>query len=118
MKLPSPNPENVVAFDCDGTLILLHKNPNLTIIDPYDGMEHHVRIHARHLKLLKDRRARGCWTVVWSANGKAWAQAVVNALKVQEFVCDVQAKPQAIVDDLTAEEVFPNRIFIKDYDEV
>jgi len=44
--------------------------------------------------------ARGHAIVVWSGGGADWAEAVVKALKLEEFVDVVTAKPTYYIDDI------------------
>lgn len=108
--------EQVVGIDCDDTLVLwrqpMEGEETIDIVDPYDGNNVRLVIHKPHVKLLKDRYARGCHITVWSQGGPRWAKAVVDALGVQESVSTVQAKPFMIVDDLAASEWLKNRVFL------
>lgn len=109
------NPEHVIAFDCDDTLVMhsTHVPHDLKIADPYNkGHEVSVRIHKKHVKLLKDHFARGYYVMVWSHGGYEWAKAVVVALGLQDYVHHIMAKPSKMVDDLTAAENFPTVIYL------
>jgi len=68
--------------------------------------------HNGHIKILKDRKARGSFIVVWSAGGYAWANAVVKALGLEEYVDLVMTKPHAYVDDKQAAEIMGERIYL------
>lgn len=110
---------NAIYFDVDGTLIR----------DAYDGEEvcafpvpHPYRGNAqvwkvkmhRNIDLLKDMSTRGRIIVVWSQAGYQWADAVVRALDLQNFVDLVIEKPIAYVDDLESQEFMGQRIFLRD----
>lgn len=109
--------EQSLCCDVDDTLVLWDKpqdgQETITIIDPYDGHPVTLVVHKPHVKLVKDRYARGCSVTVWSQSGPQWAKAVVDALGLQEHVTHVRAKPFAIVDDLPAEAWLNNRIYLK-----
>lgn len=109
--------EQVLGCDVDDTLVLWRKpefgEETVTITDPYDNRDVILVIHKPHVKLLKDRKARGCAILVWSQAGPQWARAVVNALGLQNLNPLVMAKPFAIVDDLPATAWLNERIYIK-----
>jgi protein-L-isoaspartate O-methyltransferase len=107
----------VAAFDVDQTLVMWgpeigsHQS-DLSIRNPYDGLEVDVQIHAAHVRLLKQMKARGRFIIVWSAGGAEWAQSVVNALNLQHMVDLVMTKPIAYVDDMPVESWMQHRIYI------
>lgn len=55
--------------------------------------------HPGHVDILKDFYARGHHVVVWSAGGSDWAEAVVRALELTEWVTLVAPKPTWMIDD-------------------
>ncbi len=65
-----------------------------------------------HIDLLKESKAGGMSVVVWSQGGSDWAEAVVKALNLTQFVDAVVSKPVAYVDDLPATEFMTDRIYI------
>lgn len=105
-----------IYVDVDDTLVIWGKPaPDERVIaikDPYDGTEHYLRPHAGHIKVLKDRKARGAVVHVWSASGYKWAEAVVCALGLQEYVDYVQSKPVLYIDDLEAHEILGERLYL------
>lgn len=108
----------VMGFDVDDTLIM-HDFDNGThdifINDPYvKDMVISGRIHTRHVELLKRSRAQGYFIIVWSGGGKLWADAVVDALGIREYVNFTTAKMVKFVDDLPAQEVLVNRIYLNE----
>lgn len=110
--------EDVVMYDCDDTLVMWFTecDPTLKvkIICPYGGSETWLKPHARHIDLLKKHHGRGKTVIVWSAGGYKWAQAVVEALGLQDYVHFVMTKPMSYVDDLEAKEILGSRIYLKD----
>ncbi len=109
-----PN-EQVLGVDCDDTLVLWRDpeegEETVDIVDPYDNRTVRLVVHKPHLKLIKDRAARGCAILVWSQGGPRWAKAVADALNVKYAVC--MAKPFAVVDDLPASVWLAERIYLK-----
>jgi predicted phosphatase len=105
-----------VYLDVDDTLVMWGKIKRgqraLHVTDPYDGTQHTLRPHIGHIKVLKDRKARGATIHVWSASGWQWALAVVKALKLEGYVDYVQSKPTMYVDDLQAEEILGERLYL------
>lgn len=98
-------PGPTVFFDCDDTLVMWN-TPSKTI----DASEF-VRVtcrgqgnlllpHKHNIQLLKQLSSRGHAIVVWSGGGADWAEAVVKALKLEDYVQVVTAKPSYYVDDL------------------
>lgn len=107
--------EAIVMVDCDETLVTwLHNEETngILIKDPNDGNENWVRPHLPHLKVLKNKAARGSFIVVWSAGGYAWAKAVVDALGLQEHVGLIMSKPVAYMDDKMANDFMGERIYL------
>lgn len=112
------NPEHVVCFDCDDTLVMWGKKTNdVYIKDPYTDSDILLKKHNKHIKLLQDYKARGYYVVVWSAGGYLWAKAVVEGLGLRDSVDHIMAKPVKYVDDLDATEILGTRVYLKDDEE-
>lgn len=113
--------ENVVCFDCDDTLVLWFSGcdpkDKVNILCPYSKTIDSLKPHKRHIDLLKKYKGRGMTVIVWSAAGYQWAEAVVKALELEDYVDFVQTKPSKYVDDMTAEHVLGSRIYLEDKDE-
>lgn len=105
-------------YDVDDTLVLWFSqcDPALKvkIVCPYGGSETWLKPHARHIDLLKKHHGRGKTVIVWSAAGYRWAQAVVEALGLQDHVNFIMTKPMSYVDDLEASEILGSRIYLSD----
>lgn len=104
------NSDMVANIDVDDTLILwddlcfnglpANVKNRTKVVCPYDGTATWHKVHKRHVMFLKKLKARGYTIVVWSAAGTQWAEAVVKALELEDWVDWVQAKPQKVIDDL------------------
>lgn len=110
--------ENIVACDVDETLILWHSDcpteQKISITCPYGGDTRLFKVHQPHVDFLKKNKGRGNTIIVWSAAGVLWAEAVVKALSIGDYVDYILSKPSKLIDDLTPNEIFPCRIYLKD----
>lgn len=71
--------------------------------------------HRRHVLQLKKHKMRGHTVIVWSAGGWDWAEAVVKALQLEQYVDLVISKPLWAYDDKKAAEYMPESCYLKDY---
>lgn len=108
--------EQLVMVDCDDTLVMWGSEnidyKRVYITDPYDNKTVELRAHAGHIKVLKDRKARGAHVTVWSAGGYKWAEAVVRALNLEEYVDVVSSKPFMYIDDREAADILGERLYL------
>lgn len=109
--------ESTIFFDVDDTLVMWGIKAKrgqklVAITSPYDGSQVYLAPHAGHIKVLKDRYKRGSFIIVWSAGGFKWAEAVVKALKLQDYVNVCMTKPHMYVDDKPAKEVLGTRLYL------
>lgn len=113
--------EWIAAFDVDDSLVMWEHKDKLTkgikFIDPHDGTIHLLVPHKKHIKLLKDFKARGYTIVLWSGGGFSWAETVAKTLEIEDYVDFVMTKFTKFIDDLPAEEVLGSRIYLKHEDE-
>lgn len=103
-------------FDVDDTLVKFgyQSSPIEGSIEVVcGGFRHYLMPHKRHIEQLKAHKARGHTIIVWSQGGHQWAEAVVMALGLRDFVDLVLEKPQWAYDDKQAEE-FIKTIWYKD----
>jgi len=122
---------NPVYVDVDGTLIRDSKSVKvfderfgsynfiaeaaINVPHPYRGNEPVPKVPMlANINLLKDMHTRGRTIVVWSQAGYLWAEAVVHALELCNFVHYVAEKPIAYIDDLEASNFMGQRIFLHD----
>lgn len=106
--------EMIIYIDCDDTLVMHNvKGEKITFSDPYSLEKISLTPHKRHIKLLKDFKARGYSIVVWSAAGAIWAKEVVTKLELLDYVDLMISKPLKFIDDLPATEILGARIYIQ-----
>lgn len=116
--------ELTISLDVDDTLVMWKDNPyspgkgKIKITDPNDPDSPYRFLypHKRHINFLKKCHNRGYLVTVWSNGGWEWAEAVVRALNLTEYVTKVESKPIKIVDDLPYDATFPKRLYLP-YDE-
>lgn len=95
-------------FDCDQTLVLFGPIPDTgttykTVQISYDGLPPEtVHVNEDNVKALKQFAVRGYTIIVWSQGGHRWAEAVVKALNLEEYVDLILEKPKWYFDDLPA----------------
>ena len=112
------NIESAIFTDVDDTLVMWKEAETAKVEDmvcvkcPHYNTEQWLVPHKGHIKILRDRKARGSFIVVWSAGGFAWAEAVVKALELEQYVDLIMTKPHAYIDDKQAAEIMGERIYI------
>ena len=99
---------HIACFDVDDTLVmwgwLFKQDPARVITIPLNGFNNKVEPNELHIELLRRYKAKGKFIIVWSKSGYKWAEAVVKALDLEQFVDLVMTKPEKYVDDLKADE--------------
>jgi hypothetical protein len=111
--------EQNVFFDVDDTIAMHVEEGCVADFVLYnDAMECNIafQIHKDHVKQIKSHKNRGFSVFVWSGNGSAWAKKVIEALELQDYVDYYMTKPVKFFDDLPAEKVLVNRVYL-DYKE-
>ena len=116
-KKPKYKTKQRALFDVDGTLIKeepgIHQTYKDAIELDYYGMKRIRYAHKRMVELVKAHKLRGFIIEVHSANGKPWADEVVDKLGIREYVAKTDTKPQVCFDDKPAEEWMP-RVWVED----
>lgn len=108
--------KNTMYIDVDETLV--HWSFNQEDIDKtieVGGPDFIQRVlpNSKHIDALKHAKARGHVTVVWSAGGSGWSEAVVKALNLEKYVDLIVSKPNYFFDDLRPEDFMTNRMYHK-----
>lgn len=70
-----------------------------------------------HVLQLVQQKIKGLNVVVWSASGSDWAEAVVNALKLDDHVDVIQTKPHFVYDDGSKDGILGKHYFFA-WDEI
>ena len=107
--------EKTMFWDIDDTLVLrsnLDPNNLLNVYCPYDYSTIVVTPHLEHIKCLKDHKARNYHITVWSHGGAKWAEAVIIALGLENYVDEIRTKPLKAFDDRPVAEIFGETIYI------
>lgn len=97
-------------FDVDDSIIMwqpLHPEAVDITIGKYTER---AVIHHEHIAALKRHKFRGHIIVVWSQGESEWAEAVVKALCIEDYVDLCISEPSWYYDDLKAEEFMPDSI--------
>ncbi len=109
--------ESPWEVDVDQTLILWgHPEATVSVLCPYLGDEYLVTRHKQNIQLLKEKFLRGCHITVHSQGGARWAEAVVTALGIQDYVHVCKGKPVGSIDDLPAKKWYPKNTWISTED--
>ena len=109
--------ESTVFIDVDDTIVMWSVKAKkgekvVSITNPNSGQQYYLPVHKGHLRVLKDRKARGSFIVVWSASGFAWAEAVVRALKIEDYVDLIMTKPHMYIDDKKASKWMGEHLYL------
>lgn len=113
--------ERITLVDVDETLVM-HSDPSviggkfinsIEISDPYSSSFIKVWLNEPMIRILREERRRGAHTIVWSKGGYAWAEAVIKALCLEEYVDTIMSKPFVYLDDKDVSEWLKDRVYIK-----
>lgn len=111
--------ERVTPFDVDHCLIYPIDAerpfimPEIDVFDPVTKRFIRMNFNTNMVRLLREERQRGSYTIVWSRSGWEWAKNVVLALGLEDCVDRVMSKPQVYFDDTPVELWLKDRVFIE-----
>jgi hypothetical protein len=110
---------NVIFFDVDDTLIHWSYPPEregeaLDIGINGSLLQGRVVPHRVHIERLKRYKIIGAKVVVWSRSGWDWADAVVKALQLEDYVDIVMSKPKIYYDDKTSDQFMGEHRYFED----
>jgi hypothetical protein len=109
-------------YDVDDTLIIYSPKSQQEQTFPKQHFEFEIlgekydfyaHVHTLHLKYLRRKAKSGMPIVVWSASGALWAEKIVEALGLTEFVDIVMGKPLNVIDDMDPVHWLPQRVYLK-----
>lgn len=96
--------ENLCLYDVDGTLVTFDVIPGVqpVIIEssPINATVYPIQ---ENISKLKESKLRGHFVRVHSAGGATWAEQVICALRLENYVDSIEAKPKWFCDDEPAE---------------
>jgi predicted phosphatase len=110
--------EYITFWDVDDTIVMHHDHgysDALKVIDPADiSCVTFIKVWPNNnmIRLLKEEKIRGSHIVVWSRGGYKWAEHVILALKLENYVDEVMTKPLAYFDDKLVEEWLKYRVYL------
>lgn len=109
--------ERIIPVDIDDTLVM-HQKPlsypkQIVVEDPhFPGKFIRLGINEPMVKVLMDEKKRGAHIIAWSRSGYAWAETVLLALNLKNYVDDVYTKPLVYLDDKDVSEWLKDRVYI------
>jgi phosphoserine phosphatase len=99
------NSTKAIFIDVDNTLVFsLREYPHEVTHEVVKIGGRKFWVHAPHIEMMKDFKARGHSLIVWSAGGADWAASVIVALHLDTLVDLVISKPDWYIDDKKASE--------------
>lgn len=101
--------ELIVWCDVDSTLIRKLDYEYGLKLDYYGQPYFAIPIKS-NIEFMKSLKARGCHIIVHSNNGHKWAEQVVRALKLENYVDEIKTKPFKVLDDEIASKWIPTVI--------
>jgi hypothetical protein len=108
--------EQVICCDIDDTIVLWNPEApgdKIEIPCPHSLHGHFdLKTHEPHIRLVKERLARGAVMIVWSAGGWAWADSVFEALGIDHENIHIYSKPYAYIDDSECQNWMGDRIYL------
>lgn len=100
--------DRVLMVDVDDTLVMWNvseyrakDDPNYKFVQ-LDSGAITVLENKKNINTLIKFKKLGYTVVVWSQSGKDWAEKVVNALDINQYVDLIMTKPSYYLDDLDA----------------
>lgn len=108
--------ERIIPCDVDDTLI--HHSPiegcrKISFDDPFfPGTTVSLWVNEPMVRILKDEKVRGAYVIVWSKGGNRWANAVITALDLINYVDLVLTKPVTYLDDKDCNEWMKDRVYL------
>ena len=112
--------ERTIFVDVDDTLVMHEKHPgntnlDLVFIPDNINLRTEIKVWCNNsmIRQVKEEFLRGSHIVVWSKGGYQWAEQVLKALDLCNYVHIVMTKPFAYFDDKPAYEWMSERVFLE-----
>lgn len=107
----------IFPFDVDDTLVIWDapaEERTLVVKCPYsDNSFFYLKPNFPMVELLKTKSARGHHIIVWSQSGEEWADAVIKALGIENYVHQTSDKFNEYADDLPVQAWAETRVLLK-----
>lgn len=106
------------GVDIDDTLLLWDVPVNTPGVRVVEFQEPHLKditravVNENNLRLMKEKKHRGCFIILWSQGGYEYAKAVRDALHLQDYVDLIMTKPVGLIDDLPSSAWLPGPVNI------
>ncbi len=115
---PPVSDELVFPCDIDDTLLFEYASFGTNKEEDWISLDYYgttVRrwISRKHVAFLKSLRARGYYIILWTGNGKQWADEVNDKLGLEDIVSQTMMKPLKYLDDLDCKEWMGKRIYLE-----
>lgn len=119
--------DSTFPVDVDKTLIFWKKPTDpLTegeFVADYYGEPIRVTPHEENIQLLRSSIARDRNVIVWSGNGYAWAETIINELHRRGYLPQIDnliimGKPVGYMDDVDCTNWMGNRVYIEPHKNV
>lgn len=110
-------------FDIDQTIVIWEKDINIVLNGTdekhcipveLNGKKFFIRPLWGHVNQIIQQNLKGLICIAWSAGGASWADAVVRALNLQDYVLCSLTKPNFYYDDKPAEHFMGKHYYFVD----
>lgn len=102
--------------DVDETLILWKDDPSdpANKILQLENGDLVVKLHKKHIQLVKNLYTIGWNIIIWSQGGSNHAEAVIKKIGLENYIHAIIPKPTLVIDDKTLAEQGIRRSFYDD----
>ena len=104
------HPHKNFYFDVDDTLIMWDygEEDDELVEVKFHSLHRYFRPHKKHIADLKKFSDMGYTIIVWSQSGGDWAEHIVKALDLEEYVDICLGKPNVYYDDIPVGSFMPD----------
>lgn len=114
--------DKVFYCDIDDTLIKFGPVPFLyggrTVFITCDGLEKEYAVINGNITAIKEHKQRGHGVIIWTKSTYLWAEAVIKALQLENYVDMIICKPEWIADDKSPTDWMPEAKFYDNNEEL